>query len=100
MCLWNWNCYYLYHNMVLCLLAKMDAKPKSLNPDACTFMPKFEEMQKQLNQRDEDIVALKLLYFDAKIQLHRKEEVINGLRTFIANQLQLAGQASGDAARQ
>ena len=81
-----------------------------LNPEATSFIPKTgffrkmsefgdkngenmtpssEELRKIINCQIEDIISLKLLYFEAKIELNQKEEEINRLKTIVSQNLEM-----------
>ena len=81
-----------------------------MNPEATSFIPKTgffgkmsnisagkgdnmapssEELRKIINCQIEDIISLKLLYFEAKIELNQQEEEINRLKTIISQNLNM-----------
>lgn len=55
----------------------------SMNPHAQSFLPKADEMAQIIQIQNEDIIALKLLYFESQIEAQRKEEEIEKLKATI-----------------
>ena len=57
-----------------------------LNPNVPSFIPANKLIKSQIQDLDEDILALKLLNFEKQIEINRKDEEIQRLKEMI-NQL-------------
>lgn len=58
-------------------------KMASMNPNAQSFLPRADEIAKIIEIQNEDIISLKLLFFESQIEVQRKDEEIEKLKATI-----------------